>query len=185
MHFEPPVGESIGICAAYTPKPCAAFAEGHRDRGSTGSLPGSTMMAAVHGPDPQPPLFVVDRDGWLAIFESVGEAEADLESTDVEGDEYVGYDATASMLEFNVEEQDLTGASWWQRLRHQDPIRISRQYMAPDNPYLLRLLSEVLERPEAITRDELVRDIVARRPRLKNPRVSPALTAEMLQAAKQ
>jgi hypothetical protein len=131
-----------------------------------------------------PPLFVVDRDGWLATFESVAEAESYLESPDVEHDEYVGFDATGAELKFSVEEVDLTGASWWHRLRHQNPVQISQQERAPTGPHLHRLLSEVLGRHHGSSLDELVNEIVVRGPRVRYPRLSSALTAEIRRAAR-
>jgi hypothetical protein len=78
----------------------------------------------------QPPLIAVDRDGCVYIFDSIGDAEAELESPDIEDEEYRVYDSEGRTLEFGVVRSDAP-LPWWRKLRHQDPIQLSSFESAP------------------------------------------------------
>lgn len=49
------------------------------------------------------PIIVADRDGNTTVYESAAAAERDVESVDVEADEYTVYDADGRVLEFAIE----------------------------------------------------------------------------------
>jgi hypothetical protein len=138
-------------------------------------------MNVTEGSAAVPPLFVIDRDGWLTIFDSVEAAQAHLEETDVEDHEYVGYDARGNLLSFHVEQS--TTVPWWRRLRHQNPVRVGTRVGRQQDDALLRLLREALSRPEAKSVDELMSEVVARADELKSSRLSPSLTADVRKAA--
>jgi hypothetical protein len=49
------------------------------------------------------PIIVTDRDGHTTVYGSAADAERDVESVDVEADEYTVYDADGRVLEFAIE----------------------------------------------------------------------------------
>jgi hypothetical protein len=58
------------------------------------------------------------------MFDSIGDAEAELESPDIEDEEYRVYDSEGRILNFGVVRSD-EPRPWWRNLRHQDPIQLS------------------------------------------------------------
>ena len=52
---------------------------------------------------PIPPIFVVDRQGVdLSVYASIADAELDLETIDVNNNEYFGYDSEGRLLELKT-----------------------------------------------------------------------------------
>ncbi len=49
------------------------------------------------------PIFVLDREGWISVFDSVAETENGLETNDVETGEYVALDAVGRPLRLATE----------------------------------------------------------------------------------
>ncbi|HWK26449.1 MAG TPA: hypothetical protein VNS09_07805 [Solirubrobacter sp.] len=94
----------------------------------------------------RPPIITIDREGWLSVFASVGEAEAWLEAPDVEDDEYLAFDADGAVLDLTVERQ--VQVPWHRRLRHQDPVRVSGSKRPPDPGALTAMLFEAVSSAE-------------------------------------
>lgn len=93
-----------------------------------------------------PPIMVVDTEGWISLFGSVAECEAEIESPDVEAGEYVAFDAEGRILRLEV--VDVAPPDrWWRRIRYQAPVRVVASGRA-ERPDLVALLLE-----EALGRD--------------------------------
>lgn len=99
----------------------------------------------------RPPIFVLDREGWLNVFDSVASTEDRLETNDVETGEYVALDAAGRPLLLTVVEGAKTGR-WFSR-----PAATVRLDIGPgqSQPELLRrVLIEALGGDHAL--DSLV-----------------------------
>lgn len=107
----------------------------------------------------QPPIFVMDREGSLHVFDSVASAENDLEVNDVDADEYVGLDAAGRPLLLTVIEGERTGRWWW--ARPGDSVRIDASSASPQPELLRRVLVEALE-PDPVLGDEPLDSLITR-----------------------
>lgn len=90
-----------------------------------------------------PPVVVVDTEGWISVFGSVAQAEADLEAPDVQAGEYVGFDAEGRRLVFRVVEVQAPDR-WWRRIRFQAPISVGLAASQPRPDLLMAMLAESL-----------------------------------------
>lgn len=85
------------------------------------------------------PLVLMDREGWIHVFDSVERAIVEIEASDVEADEYLAFDASGGPVEpyvVAVESQ----SPWWRRIREQAPIEFRPGEGKPDPPLLRRML---------------------------------------------
>ena len=86
----------------------------------------------------RPPIFVLDREGWVSVFESVSSTEAGLETPDVETGEYVALDAAGRPLVLTVVEGARTGR-WYSRPGPAVRLAVG---VAEPRPELLRTILE-------------------------------------------
>jgi hypothetical protein len=63
-----------------------------------------------------PPLFAIDREGWVRSFDSLEDLEAGLEINDVDADEYRALAANGRWIRLRLNDEDESGARWY--LRH-------------------------------------------------------------------
>lgn len=105
-----------------------------------------------------PPIIVVDREGWISIFDSVNAAEAEIEAPDVESDEYLVFDSRAHLLRFVVIEEGMP-LRWLSRLRVQSALRLEVRDPRPRAEPLRTILLEAL-RGECEIRDASARRLV-------------------------
>jgi hypothetical protein len=119
-----------------------------------------------------PPILVADTEGWLSIFSSVAECEAEIESPDVEAGEYVAFDSEGRVLRLVVV-VDPAPRRWWRALSGQAPVRLEVSSDSELRPELLAaLLSEALgQKVEGEVLGVLLHEAVGR----KSPRAPHAI----------
>jgi hypothetical protein len=106
----------------------------------------------------RPPIFVLDRQGSLYVFDSVASTEAGLEINDVETGEYVALDAAGRPLLLTVVEGAKTG-KWY--LRPGDSVRLDLGAGQSQPELLRRVLIEALG-SDVQLRDDSLESLVAR-----------------------
>lgn len=77
------------------------------------------------------PIVVQDRDGCLAIYESVDEAIANLDYDDVVDHEYTAYDSRGRLLAISAAAEPIAVATIEpidDRPRHEDELRAALRY---------------------------------------------------------
>jgi hypothetical protein len=104
-----------------------------------------------------PPIFVLDREGWISVFDSLDSAESGLETADVETGEYVALDASGRPLVLTVIESARTGR-WFSQPAARVRLDVGSADATPD--LLRRVLVEALA--ANVARDQPLDSLVPR-----------------------
>lgn len=106
----------------------------------------------------RPPIVVLDREGWIYVFESVAATEDRLETNDVETGEYVALDAAGRPLLLTVVESARTG-KWFSRPAATVRLDVGTGESQPE--LLRRVLGEALG-SDVELRDDALDSLMAR-----------------------